>query len=176
MPEALINIPYRIRLLVLAVTTVVVLGLVNVQIAGKEAIIANGQVVLLRLAPQDPRSLLQGDYMALRYRMADAVAQAAQSAQISDGLAVIRQDEYGVAAFDRLHDGQQLAGDEHVLRFRKRGDSVRLASDAYFFEEGEWQTYQGAVYGELAVADDGEAVLTGLRDGELQRLGPLFDR
>jgi uncharacterized membrane-anchored protein len=41
---------------------------------------------------------------------------------------------------------------------------VRLASDAFFFEEGQGQTYQRARFGELRVADDGSAVLVGLRD------------
>ena len=171
MPESLFNISYKVRLTVVVVMTVVILGLVNVQIAGKETIVADGHVVLLRLAPRDPRSLLQGDYMALRYQMADVVAQAAEGAKMTDGLAVIRLDEDGVATFDALYEGQSLAAGQLVLRFRKRGDSVRLASDAYFFQEGEWETYQGAVYGELAVSDDGEAVLIGLRDGNLQPLG-----
>ncbi|MFX7329222.1 GDYXXLXY domain-containing protein, partial [Acinetobacter baumannii] len=35
--------------------------------AQKEMLLKEGQLVLLPLAPVDPRSLMQGDYMALRY-------------------------------------------------------------------------------------------------------------
>ncbi|NIS91434.1 MAG: hypothetical protein GTN98_15440 [Woeseiaceae bacterium] len=170
------RIPQKARLVVLAITPLAILGLVNSQIMSKEAIVADGHVVLLRLAPRDPRSLLQGDYMALRYRIAEEVASAARDAQLSDGVVVIRLDEDRVAAFEAIYDGQQLMANQLLLRFRKRGDSVRLASDAFFFEEGEWPTYQGAVYGELAVNDDGEAVLTGLRGGDRQKLGPVPDQ
>jgi uncharacterized membrane-anchored protein len=48
---------------------------------------------------------------------------------------------------------------------------VRLASDAYFFEEGRWNNYAGARFGELRVSKAGDAVLTGLRDQEGNRLG-----
>lgn len=169
-----LNLSSGSRNVVLAITTLVILGLVNSQIASKEKVLSDGHVVLLRLAPQDPRSLLQGDYMALRYQMAGEVADAARQAQLSNGIAVIRVDEDGVATFDVLYDGRQLASGQLKLRFRKRGDAVRLASDAYFFEEGDWQTFEAAVYGELAVDESGDAVLTGLRNGDLERLGPLF--
>lgn len=99
-----------------------------------------GDTLLLRLAPRDPRSLLQGDYMALRYAMAAEVSHAAEA--------------------------------QHLLRFRKRGDSVRLASDAYFFQEGESERHENARYGELRVSDDGDAVLAGLLDRDLHRLPP----
>ena len=52
---------------------------------------------------------------------------------------------------------------------------MRLASDAYFFEEGQLAVYDRARFGELGVADDGEAVLTGLRDQQRERLGPTPD-
>ena len=60
----------RIRLAILVLGAFIVLALVNLQIFGKEAIIRDGRTVLLRLAPVDPRSLIQGDYMALRYGIA----------------------------------------------------------------------------------------------------------
>jgi len=61
-----------------------------------------------------------------------------------------------------------------LLRFRKRGKSVRLASDAFFFEEGQWETYRGARFGEIRVDDAGSAVLIGLRDSDGVRMGPAL--
>ena len=54
-----------------------------------------------------------------------------------------------------------------------RGESVRLASDAYFFQEGTAEEYNGARFGEIRVNAKGHAVLTGLRDTEGNQLGDL---
>ena len=172
--ERLSALSHRSRLLVLAVTSAAILVMINIQIANKQDILENGQTLLLKLAPRDPRSLLQGDYMALRYTMTDAVAQAARAAQISDGRIVVELAPNNEAGFVALYQGQALAQGQHVLRFRRRGESVRLASDAYFFEEGQWQTYADARYGELRVDSHGDAVLVGLRDSEGRRLGPAL--
>ena len=172
--ERIGRLSYRSRLLVLAVTTVAILAMINIQIANKQDIVRNGDTLLLRLAPRDPRSLLQGDYMALRYAMTDEVAQAAEAAQLSDGRIVVELAADGEAGFVTLYRGQPLEQAQRILRFRRRGESVRLASDAYFFEEGQWKTYAEARYGELRVDSHGDAVLIGLRDVEGRRLGPAL--
>ena len=159
------------RNLVLGLMTAVILAVINFQIAGKQRIISDGSVMLLQLAPRDPRSLFQGDYMALRYRMSSTVAAQAEKARVSDGYAVVRLDDHQVAQFVRLHHDTQLAAGEQLLRFRKRGNSVRLASDAYFFEEGQSKTFSPARYGELRVDKEGNAVLFGLCDATYKRLG-----
>ena len=164
MPSEPPNFPAsRWRVLTIAAATVVTLAFVNYEIAGKERIVREGTRVLLELAPVDPRSLLQGDYMALRYAMADEVARAAAAQGISDGRIVIELDDEDVAQFVRLHDGGPLGEREHLLQFRKRGESVRLASDAWFFEEGTAEDVRGARYGELRVSGEGEAVLVAVR-------------
>ena len=58
---------------VAAMSLVMVLGFVNWEIFKKEKHLAEGRTVFLELAVVDPRSLIQGDYMALRFRLADAV-------------------------------------------------------------------------------------------------------
>lgn len=161
----------RIRLIVLAAMTVVILVMVNLQIMGKEKIAHEGTTILLRLAPVDPRSLLQGDYMALRYSMTGEVSRAARTAQVRDGVAIVELGDMNEASFVAIYTGQQIDDGQALLRFRKRGESVRLASDAYFFEEGQWEIYRGARFGEVRVDDQGDAVLIGLRDGEGQLLG-----
>jgi uncharacterized membrane-anchored protein len=157
---------------VMLLTAALILGTVNWHIAAKQRIVERGATVLLALAPRDPRSLLQGDYMALRYAMADRVASRARARGLSDGRIVVGLDPQGVARFERIHDGGKLATGEQLLQFRRRGDTVRLASDAYFFEEGRGEHFSAARYGELRVDADGSAVLMGLRSGEFQRLGP----
>jgi uncharacterized membrane-anchored protein len=171
MLDRIFNLPDRARIIVLAITVATVALVINVEIAGKEKIVRDGTTVLLRIAPRDPRSLLQGDYMALRYTMAGAVASAAAQFEMNDGIAVIELDEFNEARFVSLYKDQQLQDRQYLLRYRKRGDSVRLASDAYFFEEGSGQEYRAARFGEIRINSNGDAVLIGLRDTEGERLG-----
>jgi uncharacterized membrane-anchored protein len=174
MAEHLTRLSERKRLFVLFLATVAIIVIVNSQIVIKEDIMENGETLLLRLAPRDPRSLLQGDYMALRYAMADQVSHAARTAKATDGHIVVVLSEMSEASFVDLFEGQALAENQRLLRFRRRGESVRLASDAYFFEEGEWETYAAARFGELRVSEGGDAVLVGLRDREGNPMGALL--
>src|SRR3989442_13923581 len=144
-----------------------VLALVNFSISGKERQLAQGALVYLELAPVDPRSPMQGDYMPLRFKLANDAFPAIKScASVSDGRIVALLDERSIAAFRRLDDGAFLAGREVLLRYRVRNGELRFATNAFFFQEGSARRYEGARYGEFRVAPDGELILTGLLGGE----------
>jgi uncharacterized membrane-anchored protein len=148
------------------------LVVVNVTILARERLIEHGTVVLLELAPVDPRSMMQGDYMALRFKVArDAFPLATPRAAAQDGLLVLARDARTVATFRRLDDGAPLAADELRMRYRLRNGMPKLATNAWFFEEGHAADYAKARYGEFRVSPDGEAILTGLRDEGLVILG-----
>jgi uncharacterized membrane-anchored protein len=147
------------------------LALVNFSITGKERQLADGTVVYLELAPVDPRSLMQGDYMALRFKMAnDALPAIKRSGSVADGRIVALLDERSIAAFRRLDGGAPLAGREVLLRYRVRNGELKFATNAFFFQEGSARRYEGARYGEFRVAPDGELLLTGLRGAQLNSL------
>ena|SRR5688500_12069000 len=144
--------------------------LVNVSIAGKERLLRDGKIVYLELAPVDPRSLMQGDYMALRFKLASDALAAARGAAAPDGHIVAARDARGIAAYRRLHDGKAVAADELLLRYRVRYDELKFATNAFFFQEGSGARYEQARYGEFRVAPDGELLLTGLRGKDLRKL------
>ncbi len=150
----------------------VVLALANWSIIGKERVLADGEIMLLDLAPRDPRSLLQGDYMTLRYALAQRIMSQLDAPFSATGVAVVQLDENAVASFVRLDGTDQLAQDERLLLYRKRGESLRIAGNAFFFQEGQDEVYASARYGEVRVDASGDAVLVGLRDREFNRLGP----
>lgn len=154
------------RKAVALIACAVALGVVNYSIAQKERLLAGGAVVLLELAPVDPRSLMQGDYMALRFSVARSVPLDGPT----DGQIVAALDERRIAAFRRLHDGKPLAGNEILLRYRVRNREVKFATNAFFFQEGTAQRYEPARFGEFRVAPDGELLLTMLRDKDLKPL------
>lgn len=147
---------------------ILVLGAVNYSIYGKERIIADGETIFLELAPVDPRSLMQGDYMALRFRVADAIESARDSGAFGSArrTAPLTLDERGVAAFAASAEQESL-----WIRFRIRNDHVWLGTNAYFFEEGSAQRFADAKFGAFKVdRTSGEAVLVGLRGADLQSL------
>jgi len=143
----------------------------NVGIVGKERLIASGRPMLLELAPVDPRSLIQGDYMRLDYAIARQIAER-QLDWPRTGQVVVALDSNHVAHFVRRHvRGTPLAAGEHLLTYRHRRGAFRVGTDAFYFQEGHAGRYQGARYGELRVAPSGTSVLVGLRDGALRVLG-----
>lgn len=171
--------PRSTRLLVLAALALA-LGLVDRAILAKERIRREGAVVYLELAPVDPRSLMQGDYMALAFALAREI-EAGHARWPEDasrrwpteapgeggfGWARIAVDARGVASL-------AAPGDPAALRFRYRlrGGHVWLGTNAFFFEEGEARRYSAARFGEFRLdRETGEAVLVALAD---QALRPL---
>lgn len=162
------------------IALVLVLAAVNWSIAGKERHLAQGKIVYLELAPVDPRSLMQGDYMALRFAVANevetALSTAAMSrgpnAEVTDGYAVVAVDNRGVATFKRIDANQPLSAGEIRMRFRVRNGGVKFATNAFFFQEGHAQRYESARYGQFRVDDAGELLLAAMYDKDLNRLGP----
>jgi uncharacterized membrane-anchored protein len=161
---------------IVAAAAVIVLAAVNWVIHARETLIDSGRALYLELAPIDPRSLMQGDYMALRFKVAaDAFGRGRLprdgGERVDDGRLVLAVDGRGVATFRRMDDRSPLAADEALVRYRVRNGQPRLASNAYFFEEGRAADYDRARYGELRVAADGTAILTRLFDADLKALG-----
>jgi len=143
-----------------------VLGAVNYSIYGKEETIRTGEVVYLELAPVDPRSLMQGDYMALRFRLAEHIEAAHANSTFG---ATVRS---APLSLDSRRVATLAAGDAALrMGYRIRGGTVWLGTNAYFFAEGSAQRYSQARYGEFRINPvSGDAVLVGLADEALNRL------
>lgn len=160
------------RTKLLWVMALVIFGVVNYAVWDKEQVVSKGRTVLLELAPRDPRSLMQGDFMALNYRVADDIRQRLKVPSF-DGLALVTLDTQDQGRFERLYQqGESLQSNQALIRFRKRGEVVRIGAESFFFQEGQAAVYNPAKYGELKVARDGEVVLVGLRDGDRHALRP----
>jgi uncharacterized membrane-anchored protein len=150
----------------LAVATVLVIFVINYNIATKEKVLKNGTTMLLRLAPVDPRSLIQGDYMILRYAISNDIP---NDKLENKGCIVVKLDEQKVASFVMLYNGSSLNKNEHLLFYRNRG-RLRIGAESFFFQEGDAEVYSKARYGELKVDQSGASVLIGLRGDNFSRL------
>lgn len=141
---------------------VLTLGVVNLSAVGRERVLREGTRVFLPLAPVDPRSLMQGDYMRLRYELEREVLDAGPHDD-GAGVLVLRRDADGVGHLARVAEEGAVPGDgELLLRYRRRGSTVTVGPGAFFFQEGQAARYAGAAFADVRVSFDGDLVLRGL--------------
>lgn len=182
----------KFNLLLAIVGLIVVLVAVNLGIKKYETHLATAEKVLLQLAPVDPRSLMQGDYMALNYAISEQVMAAIEQ-QLTptedqqpidelynlsqDGLVVIKKDPQGVGHFVRLvspseKDQLSLAKEELLLAYRLRQGQLKIATNAFFFQEGQAAAFEQAKYGLFRVNDKGEPLLTDMVNSDFEVIEP----
>ncbi|MFT3955531.1 MAG: GDYXXLXY domain-containing protein [Piscinibacter sp.] len=148
-----------------------VLAVANGAIWQKEALIRDGRPLFVELAPVDPRSLMQGDYMQLNFNLPGEPAERragllrAQRPQL-----VVHVDQRGVATPRRVDDGTPLADGELRIELSPKDGRWTLVTDAWFFAEGEAERWSRAKYGEFRVDAQGRALLVGLRGAMLEAL------
>ena len=146
---------------------VLALAYVNYLAYSSEVSINEGHVVLLELAPVDPRSLLQGDFMRLDYALERDLRDATFESE--RGQLVLVLDDNHVGEFARFRsDTTSLRPNEIAVNFRGQSWNVTVASDSFFFQEGEGERFAEAEYAELRVTEDGRVFLVGLRDGDFR--------
>ncbi|AHG62424.1 GDYXXLXY domain-containing protein [Advenella mimigardefordensis] len=152
---------------------VAVLAAANADIMQKEAIIRDGTRFVVALRPVDPRSLMQGDYMALNF-----VSGWGEGAELfndySHHYVELTPDAQGVHHFTRTLAQMETPAPQSgkvVVRYRRQLDKQLLfVTDAYFFPEGQGEHFAQARYGEFRVNKDGVALLVGLLDEQQNRL------
>lgn len=139
-----------------------------------EALIRDGERLLVKLAPVDPRSLLQGDYMALAFDLGPATV----TGEMDEGLnaaryVIFRRAPNGLASAQRLEFDEQrpaLAADERRIPLSRKGGRTVLVTDGWHFREGTGARWARAAYGEFRLRKDGRALLVGLADEHLQSI------
>jgi uncharacterized membrane-anchored protein len=155
-------------------TAVLVLAAANVSIWQKERLIAHGDKVYVALAPVDPRSLMQGDFMRLAFTVPGTAA--GELPPLAGGdrpHAVARRDARGVAQLVRIaRRDEALGAGEFRFELTPKDGRWILVTDAWFFREGEAPRFERARFGEFRVMPDGRALLVGLADEQLRPLEP----
>lgn len=165
--------------------TIAVLGLlavltfISLNVIKYETHLTTGQTVLLALAPVDPRGFMQGDYMRLNYALEreilDTREQKRNRAQTNDGYVVVALDKNNVGRFVHLadsHEPDRLDPNEITIHYRIKNGSVKLATNAFFFQEGQAEAFEAAEYGQFRVDDKGEPLLVNLADEAFEVIDP----
>lgn len=155
------------------------LGVINYSIAQKENIIANGKPALIEIAPVDPRSIMQGDYMALNFKMLDNISNwdFHKKLQGQERLfALATQSSNGVIHVTQVDTHAALLAikktDEFLIQLTKKNSRWLFVTDAWYFREGDGEKWAKAKYGDFRVLPNGTALLVGMRDAALQPIVP----
>ena len=145
-------------------------GLFGSQIKALEIIKQEGETVLLELRPVDPRALMMGDFMALRY------AEEAPSDLPKDlapkGQFVLKLDKNKIGTFVRVNDGAALRDGEVKINYIKQKRGVTFGAPRYYFQNGTAESYEAGEYGIFKIAPSGRAILVGLADEEFKLIEP----
>jgi uncharacterized membrane-anchored protein len=153
---------------------VLVVAAALLAVRGHEHTLATGTTVLAELAPVDPRSLMQGDYMALAYAIDNEIGRRPDSDTPPPRYAWLRLDAAGRASLAGTDDARPAPDSGLIaIRLRTRFGQPTIGPNAFFFQEGTAERFEPARWGEFRVAADGTALLTHLRDGNLERLGEI---
>lgn len=147
-------------------------------IVSKERHLDTGELLLFELGPRDPRSIMQGDYMTLRYAIIDDTLRAVpfedkRRSENKPIRVVVSVGKDRVVSFVRAIGEEETAAlgakeREIVLRHKKRGYAI--GAESFLFQEGERQKYEQARYGGLKRAPDGGLLLIGLYDKDRARI------
>jgi uncharacterized membrane-anchored protein len=145
-------------------------GLFGSQIAALEGIRTDGQTVLLDLRPADPRALMMGDFMALRYQ--EELSRDLPTDFAPSGQFVLTLDGNQVGRFARLADEAPLAETEIRINYIRQKRGVTFGAPRFYFENGTAEAYEAADYGIFKVSPTGRAILVGLADEAFKEITP----
>ncbi|MCL6266608.1 GDYXXLXY domain-containing protein [Flagellimonas myxillae] len=153
----------RIQKVIILVNLLIVLGLLGNSVFKKEQLLSDGTMILLELAPVDPRSLIQGDYMRLRYGISGDID---YDSITKTGFCVVTLNADNTVDQFRIQEKKSpLEANEHLINYtKKRWNDINIGAESYFFQEGEGEKYENAKYGGVKVDGNGNSLLVGLYD------------
>ncbi len=140
-------------------------GIAGVTVREAETVLREGRIIFIALRPVDPRSLVQGDYMAIAFDTDHLPA----SNTGGETRAIADVDSRGVATLQRISaPGETVSPEQVIVKLRRKSGRWFVGSDAWFFEEGHGKDFVGAKFGQFRVGADGRLFLTGLADQNLR--------
>jgi len=158
----------KYKWIVIVFNLILVLFLFNKSIIDNEKILSEGKLVLLKLAPVDPRSLMQGDYMRLNYEISRNIP---SDSIPKRGYCIVRLNEDGIGTKIRLqNDVRPLNEGEYAIVYTASNWRINIGAESYFFEEGQAEKFSSAKYGGMKIDNHGNNILIGLYDENLRKI------
>ena len=135
----------------------------------------------LELAPVDPRSLLQGDYMTLNYDITDKAQEIIFNGiydskdennkflDMRKGYIVVSLDENKVAKFVKLSKEKTDEKDLLFIAFKSDGFNVNINANSYLCQEGTGDKYENARYSKVVLIGNNLRLID-LRDKDFKEI------
>jgi uncharacterized membrane-anchored protein len=163
------------RLFSLKITSIIAviflqLAILGFQVEKSESLLANGELIKLELAPVDPRSLLQGDYLVLRYNISSIqIQEDSWNEVVRVGLI---EDKNGLYKYSSNYVvGREIPADmikkaDIWITGRLKGyENIEYGIENYFVPEGTGFDLQEKIhYAYVKVAANGDAMLVELTE------------
>lgn len=154
---------------IIPMVALLVVVLSGKSIIEKEQLMAKGKPIYFHLAPVDPRSLMQGDYMRLSFAVLDSVQD--KEALPKRGYCFFYTDSNGVVTGARFQkDDTSIHAGEQLLKYTTNFNGIQIGAESYFFQEGKADRYSNAAYGLIKVDKKGNSLLVGLCDSTRKQL------
>ena len=152
-------------LALIALATLATAGVGGMAVLGAENVLSNGRIVYIALRPVDPRSLIQGDYMAVAFDVDKLPPPREINGEV---LALADIDARSIAKIQGLAEpGARPAPGQIAVKLRQKSRRWFVGTDAYFFEEGRADAFASAKYGQFRLGPDGRLLLVAMTDAEL---------
>ena len=170
--EAPLQTPFfsqKHKRLLLGATILLQFALLGYQIWSSESILTNGTTVKLELAPVDPRSLLQGDYVQLSYTIAtlpDTDFEAGKKLRV-----VLRKQENGIHGYSGIYEQDgvwnqpyEKQADDVIINGTAVGyQRIEYGIESFFVPEGTGlEVERTAKYAIIKIGSKGDALLESL--------------
>lgn len=129
----------------------------------KEESYKKENTIILELAPVDPRSIMQGDYMTLTYQLRNEFESENLSSQ--NEYIVLKADSRGVYHYEKLSE-KNVKNSIKV----KNVYNFDIGANTYFIKEGSSEHYDKVKYAKLYLLKSGKVRIFKLLDKELNEL------
>jgi len=162
-----------IRYTTLFIVTILIFIVFNLMIFQKQQLLKSGETVYFSIAPADPRSLMQGDYMTFRYKIEDEINNSKLTSNENKGYLVIAYDDERIGHFVRFYQGEKLAANEKLIKYLHNPQSIlgyTIKPHTFFFQEKLQENFQKAQFAIFHYQGNKDYLLVGLADGDKKRI------
>lgn len=160
------KIQYRLSLLLAVI--LLQFGFIGYQVTTNETLLKHGELIKLELEPVDPRSMMQGDYIQLRYTISDLDENIKQTSFHKQKIKVVLREQDGIfqyAGFYQIGDQwnkpyEQEADDVLINGVANSPHHITYGIESFFIPDGSGLQLENEIdYAYVRVGKTGNAII-----------------
>ena len=155
----------KLKYILITANFILLAGLFIFSVVKMENIRGKGKELYLKLAPVDPRSLMQGDYMTLSFDLDNQIGSVRRLREDYDfpyKYVVVSQDS--CKYLRGQNEPTPCEANEVAIKLAPKDYWHFLPTKSYFFQEGTEQKYSNSEYARVKVDEYGIFVIVALCD------------